>query len=52
MWLFLLGLFSAFCVTFVTSSATTVAKRLFSEKQKPLPDTPENVIVVVLVFII
>ena len=50
--LFLLGLISAFSVTFVTSSATVLAKRLFSETQKPLPNTSPNVtMVVVYVFI-
>ena len=50
--LFLLGLISAFSVTFVTSSATALAKRLFSETQKSPPKTSTNVTVVVIhVFI-
>jgi len=52
--LFLLGLISAFSATFVTSSATALAKRLFGETQKPPPpNTKPNVtVVVVYVFIV
>ena len=46
--LFLLGLLSAFSATFVTSSAKALAKRLFGETQKPPPNTPPNVTVVVV----
>ena len=50
--LFLLGLISAFSVTFVTSSATALAKRLFGDTQKSPPNTSPNVITVVIhVFI-
>ena len=53
MGIFLLGILSAFFVTFVTSTATALAKRLFSETQKPPPNTRPNVtVVVVYVFII
>ena len=48
-WIYLLGIaFTAFVVPFLTVSATTLAKRMFSEKQKPLPKTPDNVKVVVI----
>ena len=48
-WIYLLGIaFTAFVVPFLTVSATTLAKRMFSEKQKPLPDTSDNVKVVVI----
>lgn len=51
--LFVLGLVSAFLVTFVTASATTIAKRLFGGTQKPLPNDATNVNeVVIYVFII
>jgi len=49
--LFLLGLFSAFSVTFVTTTATAFAKRLFGETQKSPPNT-SNVTVVIFVHII
>jgi len=45
--LFLLGLISAFSVTFVTSSATALAKRVFGQTQKLPPKTSDNVTVVV-----
>jgi len=46
--LFVFGLISAFLVTFVTSSATTIAKRLFGETQKSPPKASTNVTVVVI----
>jgi len=51
--LFVLGLIPAFLATFVTTSASTLAKRLFGETQKPLPTASTNVtVVVVYVYII
>ena len=51
--LFLLGLLSAFSATFITTSAKALAERLFGETQKPPPNTPTNVTVVVIyVFLI
>ena len=49
--LFLLGLLSAFSVTFVTSSATALAKRLFGETQKSPPNTSANVAMAVIFVI-
>jgi len=45
---FLLGLVSAFSVTFVTTIATAFAKRLFGETQKSPPKASANVTVVVI----
>ena len=51
--LFVLGLISAFSVTFVTSSASVLAKRMFSGTQKSPPKTSANVsVVVIYVFIL
>ena len=46
--LFVLGLISAFSVSFATTSATALAKRLFSQTQKSPPKTSANVTVVVI----
>ena len=45
---FLLGLFiTSFVVPFLSATATMLAKRMFGEQTKTLPDTPDNAIVVV-----
>jgi len=49
--IFVISLVSSFVATFVMYSAKTLAKRLFSDTQKPLPNTPTNVTVVV-VFVV
>ena len=47
--LFLFGFFLySFVAPFFSESAKILARRLFSEKQKSLPDTPNNVIMVVI----
>ena len=48
--IFLLGLLSAFTVTFVTSSGAALAKQLFSRTQKLPPKASTNVTVVINVF--
>jgi len=40
---------TAFIMPFLSEVAKTLAKRLFGEKQKSLPDTPTNVMVVIFV---
>jgi len=51
--IFVLSLVLNFVATFVVYSAKTLAKRLFRDTQKPLPNTSANVtVVVVYVFIV
>ena len=47
--LFLLGLLSLFLAPFLKSAAESLAKRIFSEKQKSLPDANNVLVVVILV---
>ena len=48
--LFLLGLItSSFIAPFLSETAKILAKHLFSEKQKSLPDASGNVVVVIFV---
>ena len=46
--LFLLGFVSStFVAPFLSESAKILARRLFSEKKKTLPNSPQNVLLVV-----
>ena len=50
--LILFGLFSSFVAPFLYFSAKVLAERLFSEKQKSLPNPSANVLVVVIFVVV